>query len=92
MEKVTKLNRYNFKRNEVYAGECAYCTQEIFWGAHACSVLVAAFCRNELLFAAMVNSHQPNDAKFAMAECHRQHARGVRSPEVPLAPKPNTIR
>jgi hypothetical protein len=30
--------------------------------------------------------------KFVAAEYRNQHARDVRSPEVPLAPKPNTIK
>jgi hypothetical protein len=40
-----------------------------FRGAHACSVLVFAFCENNLF------------AKYAIAECDRPHATSVRSSE-----------
>jgi hypothetical protein len=51
-----------------------------FWGAHAYSVLVAAFCGNELF---VFVARQPIEAirKFVKAECLHQHARRVRSPE-----------
>ena len=51
-----------------------------FWGAHAFSVLVAAFCGDELCFDS-TPSNERRSQKFAIAECDRQHARGVRSPE-----------
>jgi hypothetical protein len=55
------------------------------WGAHACGVLVAAFCRNELLTRAVliwrIHFRSAFQGEFAMAECHRQHAASVRSPE-----------
>jgi hypothetical protein len=44
-------------------------------------VLVAAFCGDELLFNLQRNASCGTVAKFAIAECDRQHARGVRSPE-----------
>jgi len=46
---------------------------------HASGVLVAAFCRNEISLAAKLNSFEVKKSKFAMAECHRQHAASVRS-------------
>jgi hypothetical protein len=56
-----------------------------FWGAHAYSVLVSAFCRNELLcFGAVLLSTPRFFEKFANAECVRQHAASVRSPEMAI--------
>src|SRR5437660_9369956 len=48
------------------------------WGAHACSVLVSAFCRNELNLLLRVEREQ----KFASARRPRQHATTVRSPDM----------
>ena len=50
------------------------------WGAHGCTVLVSAFCGNELFRHAVClrcdkkSSRSPGD--------DRQHARDVRSPDV----------
>jgi hypothetical protein len=49
-----------------------------FWGAHACSVLVSAFCRNELPALALL---QALAKKIVIAKCDHQHATSVRSPE-----------
>jgi hypothetical protein len=55
-------------------------TESRFWGAHGCTVLVSAFCGNELprpvicLWCDKESSRSPR--------VDRQHARGVRSPDV----------
>ena len=54
-------------------------------GAHACSVRVSAFCRNELVwFRAACPEALIFRRKFATTECRRQHAASVRSPELSL--------
>jgi len=45
------------------------------WGAHACSVLVSAFCRNSL------SKKRERSGKFLIAKYDHQHAESVRSPE-----------
>jgi hypothetical protein len=51
------------------------------WGAHACSVLVSAFCRNNLPEKRESSGKLHTEEKFAIAKCDRQHAASVRSPE-----------
>ncbi len=53
-------------------------------GAHACGVLVAAFCGDELLLQRRGRGRIGTFAKFANAKCIRQHATSVRSPEQPV--------
>jgi len=52
-----------------------------FWGAHACGVLVGVFCGDELCLTRCTTRTCGTVRKFAIAECDRQHARGVRSPD-----------
>jgi hypothetical protein len=51
------------------------------WGAHACSVPVSAFCRNNLSYRRESSGIVRIQEKFATAKCGRQHAPSVRSPE-----------
>jgi hypothetical protein len=51
------------------------------WGAHACSVLVSAFCRNSLSKKRKRSGELGMQEKFAIAKCDHQHAESVRSPE-----------
>jgi hypothetical protein len=49
------------------------------WGAHGCTVLVSAFCGNELLTGGRCLWCDNESSRSAGAD--RQHARGVRSPD-----------
>jgi hypothetical protein len=51
------------------------------WGAHACSVRVSAFCRNNLSEKRESSGELHTQEKFAIAECDHPHAASVRSPE-----------
>ena len=49
-------------------------------GAHGCTVLVSAFCGNEL-FRCAVRLRYDNEGSRSPGD-DRQHAKGVRSPDV----------
>ncbi len=51
-------------------------------GAHACSVLAAAFCGGELFFFEDGSVRKSDMRKFVKAECLHQHAASVRSPDL----------
>ena len=51
------------------------------WGAHASSVLVSAFCGDELSLCSPQSSGHSRFAKFVSARCRNQHAGSVRSPD-----------
>ena len=49
------------------------------WGAHGCTVLVSAFCGNELFPRAVCLRCNKESSRSPGGD--RQHARGVRSPD-----------
>ena len=49
------------------------------WGAHGCTVLVSAFCGNELARRVVCLPCGNESSRSTGAD--RQHARGVRSPD-----------
>lgn len=49
------------------------------WGAHGCTVLVSAFCGNELVRCAVCLRCDNESSRSPGGD--RQHARGVRSPD-----------
>jgi hypothetical protein len=52
----------------------------VFWGAHAFSVLVIAFCDRELFLRAQLAAPFAFFGKTVSAECRNQHATSVRYP------------
>ena len=54
------------------------------WGAHGCTVLVSAFCGNELLQRAVCLRCDKESSRSPGGD--RQHAIGVRSPDARYTP------
>jgi hypothetical protein len=55
--------------------------QQVAWGAQAFSLLVAAFCRDELSELSAPHPPTPRRQKSVSAACRNQQAESLRSPD-----------